>query len=83
LGDFVGIGIGIKNSGIGFTLPDRNKMYELNGYSIFGTIDLSLLQILGGYNFKGREIFGSDTIRDIGSEYFITTQGSFQFQRNK
>jgi len=79
LGDFAGLGIGIKNSGVGFSLSEREKTYELSGYSIFGTLDLSVLQIMGGYNFKSREVFNSDIFKDIGKGYFLTIQGSYQF----
>jgi hypothetical protein len=51
-----GIGLGVKNNGIGFTLDDKSKLYESNYYAVFGTLDILFLQLSGGYILKGREV---------------------------
>jgi hypothetical protein len=56
-GDFAVAGLGIKNSGIDFTLSEKEKFYDMNCYSIFGILDASLLTINGGYIFYSRELY--------------------------
>jgi hypothetical protein len=79
-GDFAGLGVGIKNSGLCFDFGEKNKSYELQYYSLYGTLDLSFVRISGGYSFKGRETLDSgssgsfDKVRALGSGYFVSVQ---------
>jgi hypothetical protein len=84
-GDFAGLGLGIKNSGLCFDFGEKDKSYELQYYSLYATLDLSLVQISGGYSFKGRELLDSsnssafENIRTLGSGYFISVQLAYSF----
>ena len=84
-GDFAGLGLGIKNSGLCFEFGEKNKSYELQYYSLYGTLDLSFVQISGGYCFRGREILDSsnsssfDNIRTLGGGWFASVQLKYTF----
>ncbi|MDR1932147.1 MAG: hypothetical protein LBQ57_04890, partial [Spirochaetales bacterium] len=84
-GDFAGLGLGIKNSGLCFDFGEKDKSYELQYYSLYGTLDLSLLQISGGYCFRGREIFDSSSSgsieksRTLGGGFFVSVQLTAHF----
>jgi hypothetical protein len=84
-GDFAGLGVGIKNSGLCFDFGEKNKSYEVQYYSLYGTLDLSFVQISGGYCFQGREIFDSassgsfDNTRTLGGGYFVSVQLTYSF----
>jgi hypothetical protein len=79
MGDFAGIGLGFKNSGFGFTLPDKEKSYAVNYYSADGILDLSFLQLSAGYSFNGIEIFDLVNINKIGNGFFISAMLRWQF----
>ncbi|MDR1072442.1 MAG: hypothetical protein LBL45_02050 [Treponema sp.] len=70
LGDFAGIGVGIKNSADDFDLGEKDKSYEINRHSFYGVCDLSFLRISAGYLFMGREIYDKDMVKNIGSGFF-------------
>jgi hypothetical protein len=81
LGDFMGISLGIKNDGIYFLLPKKDDAYELSYYSVFSTLDISFLQLSGGYIFAGMEIYNLkyENRRNIGKGFFISVQASYKF----
>ena len=79
LGDFAGIGIGVKNGGFGFPLAESGKSYELIYNSVYGLIDLSFLRISGGYSFNGIEIYDIDRKKDIGNGFFVNAVLAWQF----
>ena len=79
LGDFAGLGIGIKNGAFGFPLAEKDKSYELIYHSLYGTIDLSFLKIYGGYSFNGIEIYDSKRRNGIGSGLFTSVLLAWQF----
>ncbi|MDR3238123.1 MAG: hypothetical protein LBT84_06445 [Spirochaetia bacterium] len=88
LGDFAGIGIGIKNSGpsgpdgLGarsFSLGEKNKIYDMNYYSVFGVLDVSFFKISGGYIFYSRERYDTNTMKETGKGFFVSTQVLYKF----
>jgi hypothetical protein len=79
MGDFAGVGIGIKNSGEDFKLSEKDKTYEMGYYSVFGIIDLSFLEFSGGYIFSSRERYGNNAAQSLGNGYFIRAQLAWQF----
>ncbi|MDR2052357.1 MAG: hypothetical protein LBP80_03005 [Treponema sp.] len=84
-GDCAGFGAGIKNTGLYFNFGEKDKSYELQYYSVYGTLDFSILQISGGYCFRGREILdssGGDSIgndRSAGEGYFASIRLVYSF----
>ncbi len=51
MGDLAGVSIGFKNDVYAFALAGEEEPLEIQYYSVFGTIDLTLLKISGGYTF--------------------------------
>ncbi|MDR3172502.1 MAG: hypothetical protein LBU17_12940 [Treponema sp.] len=78
-GDFAGLGLGIKNSSIGFDFGEKNKSYELQYYTAYGTLDLSFLQMIGGYVFEGMETFDENLRRNAGGGFFVSVQLMYAF----
>ena len=79
MGDFAGVGVGFKNGGFGFDLAEKNKSYDLLYHSVYGLIDLSFLQIRGGYLFNGIETYDLDKRKNIGNGFFINVMMGWQF----
>jgi hypothetical protein len=79
MGDFAGLGLGFKNNGIGFLFGEKDKSYETNYYASYIIMDLSFLQISGGYAFCGRELFNNTIQNDIGNGFFISAQLAWRF----
>lgn len=81
-GDFAGVGVGFKNWGFGFPISEKSekdKSYELVYNSVYGLLDLSFLQIQGGYAFNGLTRYDSDRKNDIGNGFFINVVLAWQF----
>jgi hypothetical protein len=79
MGDFAGVGIGFKNSGFGSTLAEKDKTYDILYHSVYGKVDLSFLQITGGYLFNGVESYDSDRRKDIGGGFYADVMLGWQF----
>ncbi|GHV85109.1 hypothetical protein AGMMS50230_07170 [Spirochaetia bacterium] len=79
MGDFAGVGVGVKNSGEDFKLSEKGKTYEIGSYSVFGVIDLSFLEISGGYIFNSRERYDNNKAQSLGSGYFVSARLAWQF----
>jgi hypothetical protein len=81
LGDFAGIGIGIKNGGYGFRLSEAgDKAFEYQYTSVFGVLDASFLKVGAGYIFDSREIHDyGDITKNAGKGYFVSIFGAYQF----
>lgn len=82
MGDFAGVSAGFKNDNYGaFCLKgkDGEESIEVHYYSVYGTLDLSLLKITCGYAFNGRELYREEYKVDAGSGYYVSVQGLYQF----
>jgi hypothetical protein len=80
LGDFLGIGLGIRNDSFGFDLTGSNKdTFESQYTSIFATVDATALQISAGYIFDSRELYNDTMIRNTGQVFFISVQAMYRF----
>lgn len=81
-GDFAGLAVGFKNDHYGaFSLGGAKgeESLELHDYSVFATLDLSLLKITAGNAFGGREVYRETTTRDVGEGVFLSVQGMIPF----
>jgi hypothetical protein len=78
-GDFAGLGLGVKNSSIGFDFGKKDTSYELQYYTAYGILDMSFLQIIGGYAFEGIETFDEDLRKDAGGGFFVSVQLMYSF----
>jgi hypothetical protein len=83
-GDFLGIGLGIQNTGqndgTDFILAEQDKKYDINYYSVFGIVDAGLIKLSGGYIFYSREVYGTDYSRPTGNGFFIKVEMLYQFK---
>jgi hypothetical protein len=83
-GDFLGIGLGIQNTGqndgADFSLGEKDKKYDMNYYSSFGILDAGFIKLSGGYIFYGREVYGEDHHRSTGKGFFIKVEMLYQFK---
>ena len=75
LGDFAGIGIGVKNDSINFFISDNSTEFELQQRSLFAIFDLSLLRIKGGWIFNSRYLIDGNKVENSGRGFFISVQG--------
>ena len=80
LGDFLGIGLGIKNDSLGFDLagPGKNT-FESQHTSVFAKIDAAALEISTGYIFDSRELDNDTVVRNTGRGFFISVQAMYRF----
>jgi hypothetical protein len=80
LGDFLGIGLGIKNDCFDLDLagPDKDTFKSLQT-SVFATVDATALQISAGYIFDSRELYNDTVVRNTGQGFFISVQAMYRF----
>jgi hypothetical protein len=80
LGDFLGIGLGIKNDSFSFDLagPDKDT-FALRHTSVFATIDATALEISAGYIFDSNELYNDAVVRNTGQGFFIAVQAMYRF----
>jgi hypothetical protein len=79
-GDFAGLGIGIKNDGLGFDLSaDKDHKYELQYSAVFGVFDISVLKIEAGYIFDSRTFMNEQNAGSPGKGFYFALQGMYQF----
>lgn len=70
MGDLAGVLIGFKNDMYTFDLAGEDEALEIQYYALFGAIDLTLLNISGGYTFtEGNEENG----------LYLSLQGMYRF----
>jgi hypothetical protein len=78
-GDFAGIGIGANSNSACFDFGEKDKSYELQYFSLYGKLDLSFLNLCGGYAFGGRELYDGETTRGAGDGFFVSIQLAYRF----
>ena len=76
LGDFAGIGAGIKNDGVYFEMSRSEVKFELWRTSIFATVALPVITIQGGWVFDSRYLLDGVNAGSPGRGFFISAQGS-------
>ena len=78
-GDFAGFDLGVKSDVLSFVSADHDQAYELHYYGAFARLDLTFMELTGGYAFEGRERWEDDSTADTGDGYFISLSGLWQF----
>lgn len=81
-GDFAGLSIGLKNDNYGaFKLghKEEKESIEVHYYSLFTSVDISVLKVSAGYAFGGRSLYREKQKQDMGEGYFISVQGMYPF----
>jgi hypothetical protein len=80
LGDFAGIGLGFKNATMYFSLASgQGKTFEQQYTSIFGMVDISIVQLKAGYILDSRTFYDRTEKRNSGTGYFISVLGKYRF----
>jgi hypothetical protein len=85
LGDFAGIGAGFKNELTGFDLSGkiREETFELRRASIFAAVDLSILNIQGGWVITSDYLLDGERIGGLGRGFFLSVQGMIPVYQKK
>lgn len=78
-GDIAGVSAGIKNDELNFDISENKDSVGVQYYATYGKLDLSLIQITGGYAFKGIERHKEEEPIEIGSGFYISFQALYQF----
>ena len=77
LGDLAGVAVGVKSDTIEFDLETQDDSLELHYYALFGTIDLTVLTISGGYAFNTRVRYQERVTASPGDGWFISVNALF------
>ena len=75
LGDFAGIGFGIKNDAMDFFISQSSATFELQQSSVIAVIDLFLFKIESGWIYKSRYMIDGKKDAGTGNGFFISVQG--------
>jgi hypothetical protein len=78
-GDIAGIGIGVNSNSAYFHFGEEDKSYELQYFSVYGKLDISFLNICGGYAFGGRELYDEEITKGAGDGYFVSVRLAYRF----
>jgi hypothetical protein len=79
LGDFAGISVGLKNDNLSFDLAEKNDVYDLHYYALYGEIDFTLLKVTAGHSFKNREMYREQDKFELEDGFFFAIQALYQF----
>ena len=78
-GDFAGIGIGVKNESTAFTITGMSSTkkidFEYQYNAIFGALDLSIINIQGGWIFDSRYMIDGKITDRPGRGFYVSVQG--------
>jgi len=75
LGDFAGIGAGIKHDMKSFVLSRDATYFELQHTSVFAVIDISVLKIQGGWIFNSNYLIDEEKHGSPGKGFYVSVQG--------
>ncbi len=79
-GDFAGVKAGVMGEDYGYDLSGSDeKSLQVSWYAVYGTLDLSLLQITGGYAFSGLESYGNEETNELDEGLYFTLQLAYLF----
>jgi len=80
LGDFAGVRTGVLGEEYGYDLAGtENKSLQVSWYAVYGTLDLSFLEITGGYAFEGQERYGNEYTNELGDGFYLKVQLAYLF----
>ncbi len=80
LGDFAGLRFGILAEDYEAVLDGTaGETYSLGWKALYGTLDLSLLELTGGYLMEGREYASDGAVEDLGRGFFWNLQLAYAF----
>ncbi len=67
--------VGIKNDTFGFDLADETEPLESFHYDVYGTLDLVLITVTGGWAFDSMLRYDDDVVRKTGDGFIFGIQG--------
>jgi hypothetical protein len=79
LGDFAGIGAGLKNDSVDFTFSHNGEKFELQQSSVFAALDFTLFKLQGGFVFDSRYLLDGEKTGSPGRGFFLSVQGMIVF----
>lgn len=80
MGDFAGIRLGFLAEDYEYDLSSGEaETLQIAWKSLYGTLDLSLLEFTAGYTIDGEECCGSGAGRDLGSGMYLNLQLAWLF----
>ena len=82
-GDLAGVAVGIKSESIELNLEAANESLELHYYALFGTLDLTLLTLSGGYAFDSRMRYREQVSSSPGDGWFISVNALYPWGGNR
>ncbi|MCA1754850.1 MAG: hypothetical protein LC641_09185 [Spirochaeta sp.] len=77
MGDLAGVAVGIKSEAYEFALEAKDESLELHSYALFGTVDLTLLKLSGGYAFDSRVRYRESVTESAGEGWFISVSALY------
>lgn len=77
MGDLAGVAVGIKSEAYEFALEAADGSLELHSYALFGTIDLTLLQLSLGYAFNSRVRYRESVTETAGDGWFMSVSALY------
>lgn len=77
LGDLAGVAVGIRSDAFEFAREAEDESLELHYYALFGTLDLTLLTLSGGYAFDSRIRYRESTSTSAGGGWFISASALY------
>lgn len=80
MGDFAGLKAGVLRENYGYDLGGgEERTLDISWLEAYGTLDLSFLQIKGGYVFSGKEYYQDGETRPLGDGFSLSVQMAWQF----
>jgi hypothetical protein len=77
MGDLAGVSVGIKSAAYEFAREAKDESLELHYYALFGTLDLTLLKLSGGYAFDSRLRYRERVSESAGDGWFISVSALY------
>ena len=83
MGDLAGVSVGIKSDAYEFAREAKDESLELHYYAFFGTLDLTLLTLSGGYAFDSRLRYRERVSAFAGDGWFICVSALYPLGTRK
>ena len=80
IGDFAGVRAGVMGEDYGYDLSGTdNRSLQVSWYAVYGTLDLSFLELTGGYAFAGQERYEDGHTNELGDGFYFKVQLAYLF----
>ncbi len=80
MGDFAGVGVGILADDYEAVISgEKDRQHSVAWKALYGTLDLSLLELTGGYLLEGTEYAPDGSEQDLGDGFYASLQLAYAF----